>query len=637
MSITGIFLFFIELEELIMSGNYYQGKKIVQTLGGMALDTIMIIMSYLFIVIMFNVINIELDIKKIGMTLPCIVIFKLVIFYFSGFYKMLPKHVGFEDVMRISIVVALTNILIVLYIALSKNLFMFKTAFIYITALEAILLTMPRVANRMILYFKMNMINQNQGRRTLIVGAGSAGELTLREIYRNRDLTNHVVAYIDDNQIKIGSKLNNIPIVGPSSRIKEYIDELLIEEVIIAINHGNEERIISLMREISEKNVKISRLITYSDVSKKSPKIVDVKVEDLLNREPIVLDNALIHDFIKGEVVLVTGGGGSIGSELCRQIADFKPKQLIIFDIYENNAYDIQQELLRKFKKNGDPSELNLLVLIGSVYNEKRLEHVFETYRPTVVFHAAAYKHVPLMEDSPMEAVRTNVIGTNNAARLSNKYGVKKFVLVSSDKAVRSTNVMGATKRFAELIIQSHNNLNLTKFASVRFGNVLGSNGSVIPLFKKQIEDGGPVTVTHPEITRYFMTIPEAVSLILQCAVYADGGEVFVLDMGEAVKITDLAKKMIRLAGLKPDIDIKIEFTGLRPGEKLYEELLIDHSTNKRTENKKIFVEEQRDVTHEELQLELIQEKLEDMNVDEVKQMVQSIVKTYKMNGKDAN
>ena len=306
---------------------------------------------------------------------------------------------------------------------------MFKTAYVYITALEVILLTLPRIMNRLIIYFRSSVFSQNQGRRTLIVGAGSAGELTLKEIYRNRDLTNHVIAYVDDNPLKIGSKLNGINIIGPSKDIKHFIDDLLIEEVIIAINHGNEERIIALMQDISEKNVKISRLITYSDYNNKGPRIVDVKVEDLLNRDTIHLDNEGINDFIKDEVILVTGGGGSIGSELCRQIADLRPKQLVIFDIYENNAYDIQQELLRKFKKNGNPTELDLVVLIGSVYNEVRLEDVFKQYKPTVVFHAAAYKHVPLMEDSPVEAVRTNVMGTNNAARLSNKYGVKKFVL----------------------------------------------------------------------------------------------------------------------------------------------------------------------------------------------------------------
>jgi FlaA1/EpsC-like NDP-sugar epimerase len=370
-----------------------------------------------------------------------------------------------------------------------------------------------------------------------------------------------------------------------------------------------------------------------SDVEDR-PQIIDVKIEDLLNRDEIKLDDTRIKGFIQGEVVLVTGGGGSIGSELCRQIADLEPKQLIIFDIYENNAYDIQQELLRKFSKAH--KKLNLKVLIGSVYNRERLESVFKAYQPTIVFHAAAYKHVPLMEDSAVEAVRTNVIGTYNTSSLANQYNVKKFVLVSSDKAVRSTNVMGATKRYAELIVQEQQeHSSVTKFSAVRFGNVLGSNGSVIPLFKKQIADGGPVTVTHQDITRYFMTIPEAVGLILQCGVYANGGEVFILDMGEPVKIKDLAEKMISLTGLKPYEDIKIEFTGLRPGEKLFEELLVDHDHDNqhKTENQKIYIEKQKVVEKDELELNQIIETIEQLDNEEIKAFVGSVIKTYKRNG----
>ncbi|MBE0700478.1 MAG: polysaccharide biosynthesis protein, partial [Acholeplasmataceae bacterium] len=320
----------------------------------------------------------------------------------------------------------------------------------------------------------------------------------------------------------------------------------------------------------------------------------------------------------------------------CRQIAELKPKQLIIFDIYENNAYEIQMELLRTLQKEHRDHEFELTVLIGSVYNLKRLEDVFIACKPTIVFHAAAYKHVPLMEDSAVEAVRTNIMGTYNTALLSNKYGIKKFVLVSSDKAVRSTNIMGATKRFAELIIQEQQTKSTgTKFTAVRFGNVLGSNGSVIPLFKKQIADGGPVTVTHKEITRYFMTIPEAVGLILQCAVFAEGGEVFILDMGEPVKIIDLAERMIRLTGLKPYEDIDIEFTGLRPGEKLYEEILVDHNhaAHKQTENDKIFIEAQSDTECQILKLDKIFSTFEDADNEEVKQMISKIIKSYCVNG----
>jgi FlaA1/EpsC-like NDP-sugar epimerase len=478
-------------------------------------------------------------------------------------------------------------------------------------------------------------INPNEGRRTLIIGAGSAGELVLREIYRNKDLTNHPVAFLDDNPSKIGNRLNGIIIVGPIEQINEFIDTYDIEEIILAIADYPTDKLNWLVEEVSKKKVKLRKLLSYSSVDREKPKIVNVNVEDLLNRQVIKLDNEGIKDFIKGEVVLVTGGGGSIGSELCRQIAELEPKMLVIFDIYENNAYEIQQELLRKFSKEDRPEALNLVVRIGSVYNKKRLETIFKEFKPTIVFHAAAYKHVPLMEDSAVEAVRTNVLGTHNTAALSNQYGVKKFVLVSSDKAVRSTNIMGATKRFAELIIENESHTCNTKFSAVRFGNVLGSNGSVIPLFKKQIEDGGPVTVTHPDINRFFMTIPEAVSLILQCAVYAQGGEVFILDMGEPVKIVDLAEKMITLAGLVPHKDIKIEFTGLRPGEKLFEELLVDHNScdHNKTENEKIFIEKQRNVSDEELGLIDMFLAFEEKSNDEIKTMVQQVVKTYKKNG----
>ena len=517
-------------------------------------------------------------------------------------------------------------------------MFIYKSSFLFITTIEVIFLSIPRMIYRFRQYFKNNVfLNPNMGRRTLIIGAGSAGELVLREIYRNKDLTNHVVGFVDDNLVKIGNRLNGIIILGPIGQISEFIENYNIEEVILAISNYSIEKLNWLVEQTSSHNVKLRKLHSYSEIDKNQPKIVNVNVEDLLNREVIELDNDGIADFIKGETVLVTGGGGSIGSELCRQIAEFKPKELIIFDIYENNAYEIQQELLRKFNKENRAHELKLIVRIGSVYNKKRLESIFQEFRPTVVFHAAAYKHVPLMEDSAVEAVRTNVLGTFNTARLSNQYGVKKFVLVSSDKAVRSTNIMGATKRFAELIIQNENVNGVTKFSAVRFGNVLGSNGSVIPLFKKQIEDGGPVTVTHPEINRFFMTIPEAVGLILQSAVYAKGGEIFILDMGEPVKIKDLAEKMISLAGYVPNKDIEIVYSGLRPGEKLYEELLVDKekSEHNETENKKIFIEKQRDVSESELCLDHLFKDFEEKTNEEVKHMVSDVVKTYKVNGQE--
>ncbi|MBU1093034.1 MAG: polysaccharide biosynthesis protein [Firmicutes bacterium] len=611
-------------------------NRVIQILMYMLIDAVAIALTYLMAIFMFNVLEISIDYSLLVISLPLVVLFKLIVFYITGLYRMLVNHVGFEDVIKIAVISILSNIIIVIFIALSGIIFMYKSAFLFITPFEITLLALPRMANRIITYVKTNMDwSKALGRRTLIVGAGSAGELVVKEIYKNKDLNNIPVAFLDDDDKKIGSRLSGIKIVGPISEINHFIDELKIEEVIIAIAEYSVKDLQVLISKVSEKSIRIKKLMSMANVEdQKNLKIIDVKIEDLLNREVIHLEDESIKDFIKGQVILVTGGGGSIGSELCRQIAELEPKQLIIFDIYENNAYDIQMELLRKFTKSN--RTLDLKVLIGSVYNKQRLEHVFKTYQPDLVFHAAAYKHVPLMEDSAVEAVRTNVIGTHNASCLASKYGVKKFVLVSSDKAVRSTNVMGATKRYAELIIQEKQlHTEGTKFSAVRFGNVLGSNGSVIPLFKKQIADGGPVTVTHEDITRYFMTIPEAVGLILQCGVYAQGGEVFILDMGEPVRIKELAEKMIKLAGYKPYEEIQIEITGLRPGEKLFEELLVDHSHGQqnRTPNEKIYIEKPRDVEEKELELSSITETLENFSNEEIKAFVGKIIPTYKRNG----
>lgn len=601
----------------------------------MFFDILMIALTYLIAIFMFMVIEVPVKYEELWIAIPGIIVYKMIVFYVAGLYRMLENHIGFEDVIKISIVTVVTNVILVLFIAVTKTEFMYKSAYFFITVAEVGLITLPRVANRIIMYVKTNLEwRQALGKRTLIVGAGSAGEIVVKEIIRNKDLNNIPVAFLDDNEEKIGKRLMGIKIVGPVSAIKYYIDAYRAEEVIVAINNYPKAALAELVELVSEKKVKMKRLLSMSDVGDEKPTIIDVRIEDLLNRDEIKLDNTGITEFIKDKVVLVTGGGGSIGSELCRQIADFSPKHLVIFDIYENNAYDIQQELLRKFSKAHKP--LHLSVYIGSVYNRERLKSIFELVKPELVFHAAAYKHVPLMEDSAVEAVRTNVIGTYNAASLSNEYNVKKFVLVSSDKAVRSTNVMGATKRYAELIIQEQqSHSKVTKFSAVRFGNVLGSNGSVIPLFKKQIADGGPVTVTHPDITRYFMTIPEAVGLILQCGVYASGGEVFILDMGEPVKIKDLAEKMIALTGLRPYKDIEIQITGLRPGEKLFEELLVDHNheDHGKTDNQKIFVEKQREVEEKELEIEHIVKTLESLSNDEVKHFVETIISTYKRNG----
>ena len=360
-------------------------------------------------------------------------------------------------------------------------------------------------------------------------------------------------------------------------------------------------------------------------------RIVDVDLNDILSRDPVILDNHEVNNMLHDKTVLITGAGGSIGSELTRQIYNTHPKTIILFDIYENSTYELQMELMKKVRE--DKSNTEIITLIGSTYNEVRVEQILRDYKPDYIYHAAAYKHVPLMEDSPAEAIRTNVIGTYNVARLADKYDVKKMVLVSTDKAVRPTNVMGATKRFAETIIQYYaKHSKNTKYAAVRFGNVLGSNGSVVPLFKKQIEAGGPVTLTHSDIIRYFMTIPEAVSLILQCGLFASGGEIFILDMGQPVKIYNLAERLIRQAGYIPNKDIKIEVTGLRPGEKLYEELLLDKSIQKPTDNKKIFIEPSEMVNEkvlEDVSKASLAFGLEESTSD-VKELLGKLISTYK-------
>ena len=431
-------------------------------------------------------------------------------------------------------------------------------------------------------------------KRVLMVGAGESGHALIHEIQVSKELDMEVVCAVDDNQNKWGRYIVDVPIVGGRDRIVDACIEYGVDEIIFAIpscSSAARKDILEICTNTGLEVKAIPGLYQLVDDRVTISKLREVRLEDLLGREPIVVDADEVRSFIEGRVVLVTGGGGSIGSELCRQIACDNPKQLIIFDIYENNAYAIQQELLH------DYPDLNLETLIGSVRNTKRIRSVFETYRPELVFHAAAHKHVPLMETSPNEAIKNNVIGTYKCAKAALDYGTERFVLISTDKAVNPTNIMGASKRLCEMVVQMMDRRadaegKKTDYVAVRFGNVLGSNGSVVPLFEKQIAEGGPVTVTHPKITRFFMTIPEAVSLVLQSACYAAGGEIFVLDMGEPVRIDDMARNLIRLAGYEPDVDIKIEYTGLRPGEKLYEERLMDEEGLRRTENELISIAE---------------------------------------------
>lgn len=423
--------------------------------------------------------------------------------------------------------------------------------------------------------------------RVMIIGAGKAGILILKEMKASEKVHGYPVCMIDDDKDKQGRVIDGVSIMGSRKDIARLVREKGIDEIYVAIPTAPPEDIKDILKICQETGCQVKILpgvyqlmngeVTISRLRK-------VEIEDLLGREQVNVNLDEIMGYVKGKVVLVTGGGGSIGSELCRQLAGHKVKQLIIFDIYENNAYEIQQELKRKYP------DLDMVVLIGSVRNTNRLDYLFRTYRPDIVYHAAAHKHVPLMEDSPNEAIKNNVLGTYKTARAAIKYKAQRFILISTDKAVNPTNIMGASKRLCEMVVQMSNQKSSTEFVAVRFGNVLGSNGSVIPLFKQQIESGGPVTVTHKDIIRYFMTIPEAVSLVIQAGAYAKGGEIFVLNMGNPVRILDMAENLIRLSGYEPYKDIDICFTGLRPGEKLYEELLMDEEGLQKTVNDRIFI-----------------------------------------------
>lgn len=464
----------------------------------------------------------------------------------------------------------------------------------------------------------------------MIIGAGAAANSIMKEIEASQYLNLSVKCFIDDNPGCHGKFLRGVPIVGGRDKIVDAVGQYAIDEIIFAIpsaSRQSRKEVLDICKETGCKLRTLPGMYQLINGEVSVSKLKDVEIEDLLGREPIKINIDDIIGYVSGKVVMVTGGGGSIGSELCRQIAGHNPKQLIIVDIYENNAYEIQQELMRKYP------ELNLKVLIASVRNTNRMDKIFETYRPEIVYHAAAHKHVPLMEESPNEAIKNNVFGTYKTAKAADKYGVKKFVLISTDKAVNPTNIMGASKRICEMIIQMMNEKSATNFVAVRFGNVLGSNGSVIPLFKKQIAEGGPVTVTHPDIIRYFMTIPEAVSLVLQAGAYAKGGEIFVLDMGEPMKIVDLAKNLIKLSGYKVGEDIEIKFTGLRPGEKMYEELLMSEEGLKQTANKMIFIGKPIEFDKDEFEKQL--QRLKTVGESEatcIKEVVKEIVPTYQLN-----
>lgn len=584
--------------------------------------------------------------------IPIYTILCLVIFYASKMYQSVWQYASFNELAHTfigSTVASLLHILLitVIYYRMPISYYLWGSCF------QMILLVAARFSYRFLLLEIRRVRSSDGSHNVMVIGAGGAGQTIIRSIVRNRLSGDKVVCIIDDNPNKWNRYIDGIPIVGGRDDIMYFVEKYDIDKIYIAIPSASKENKRDIINICSETNCVLKNLpdfYQYANTDINIGSLRDVSVEDLLGREPLRTDMSDVFEMIKGKTILVTGGGGSIGSELCRQIAAHQPERLIIFDIYENNAYAIQQELREKYP------EMELTVLIGSVRDSRRLEYVFKKYHPDIVYHAAAHKHVPLMEDSPCEAIKNNVVGTYKTAYAAMINNCKRFVLISTDKAVNPTNIMGASKRLCEMVIQafdrcvksgdmsSISTLHIhpraaaaapegklrTEFVAVRFGNVLGSNGSVVPLFKQQIERGGPLTVTHPDIVRYFMTIPEAVSLVLLAGAYAHGGEIFVLDMGSPVKIDTLARNLIKLSGLVPDVDIKIEYTGLRPGEKLYEEKLMAEEGLKRTPNKLIHIGNPIpfDTAEFRAQLEELMTAAYD-NDDDIRTIVKKMVPTY--------
>ena len=562
--------------------------------------------------------------------LPIHIVLTLIIFSLFHMYNSLWEFASINEMVRIIIacfVAELEHLVGMNIMFFSKSPYVMPRSFWLLEVVSLIVLVggirfLYRVIRRMSRSYKVDREN-----RVLLVGAGEAGNAILREIKSSEYLNGKVVCVVDDDRTKVNKYMQGVKIVGTREDIPWAVEKYAITDIFIAIPSLPRKELKAIIDLCSDTTCRIKALpgmyqIINDEVSVR--KLRNVSIEDLLGRDEIAVENDRIAEYVTDKVVMVTGGGGSIGSELCRQIADYKPSKLVIVEIYENNAYDIQQEL-----KVTHP-ELNLVTLIASVRNTNRMDYIFSTYKPEIVFHAAAHKHVPLMEDSPSEAIKNNVYGTLKLSKMCDAYGVKRMVLISTDKAVNPTNVMGASKRMCEMIVQAYNARSKTEFVAVRFGNVLGSNGSVIPLFEKQIAAGGPVTVTHKDIVRYFMTIPEAVMLVLMAGSMAKGGEIFVLDMGEPVKIDDMARNLIRLSGYVPDRDIEIVYTGLRPGEKLYEELLMDEEGTQSTENELIHIGHPIDFDEEAFlkELEDSYDTIIRENAD-IRQFVKKMVNTY--------
>lgn len=553
------------------------------------LDILAINIAYLFSFIVRFDFNIpDIYIKNYIRSILLILVFYIIPLSICKMYRSLWSNASIDEFLRGFFACFIGGIISLIY----NNIFSTKlpNSIIILSSLLIFMMVVGtrlsyRIYRRIKVYGNLHMKNYKEN--VLVIGAGSCGHMVIEEMYKNNDIKMRPVGIIDDNKMKMGTFLCGVKVLGRREDIPDIVEKENIDTILIAISKISSKDKKDIIEICQRTNAKIKIIPgVYEIMGGKISltKMRDVDLKDLLGRDEVKLDKAGVEKYINDKVVLVTGGGGSIGSELCRQIANFKPKKLLILDVYENNAYDIQNELKRNIP------ELNQFTIITSVRDKRRLRKIFNEFKPDVVFHAAAHKHVPLMEDNSEEAIKNNVVGTLNVAECADEFNVEKFVLISTDKAVNPTNIMGATKRMCEMIVQAMDKVSETEFVAVRFGNVLGSNGSVIPLFNKQIKNGGPITLTHKDITRYFMLIPEAAQLVLQAGAFAKGGEIFVLDMGSPVKIYDLAKKLIKLSGFEPEKDIKIEVVGLRPGEKLYEELLMDEEGLTETNHEKIFI-----------------------------------------------
>jgi FlaA1/EpsC-like NDP-sugar epimerase len=556
-------------------------------------------------------------------------IIKLVVFTYLKIYKNLYKYASITEVLNITFAVGVANALGISYLTFI-HASLPRSVYIIVGMMDIMLIGGSRMGARVLLKVKSTH-NEARGltKRVMVIGGGDAGAMIIRELKNHSNLRSKPVAIIDDNHLKKGTHINGVPIVGQRQDIVSIVRKKKIDEIIIAIPSAKRSVIKEIVNECKQTKVKIRIVPGMYELiggTVNIQSIRDIDIKDILGRDEINLDNEAIAEYLNGKTVMVTGGGGSIGSELSRQIASFGPRELILLDIYENGVFALQNELLKLHP------ELQLTVKIASVRDRKRIMAIMEEAKPDVVFHAAAHKHVPLMEANPEAAIKNNVLGTLNIVQASDKVGVQRFVMISTDKAVNPTNIMGATKRLCEMVVQSIDQVSHTEFVAVRFGNVLGSNGSVVPIFKKQVSEGGPVTVTHKEITRYFMTIPEASQLVLQAGSMAHGGEIFILDMGEPVKIVNLAEDVIRLSGYEPYEDIPIVFTGLRPGEKLYEELLMDEEGLTETRHEKIHIGKPLEINHEILvkNIRTFEQELPNMDDELIKKKMQEFVPTYK-------